>query len=89
MDGAVAMWLFGGCAVGICGAFGFAWRAHNGVAKCKEELYQYRLHAAEYFASFTHTSALETRTVTALNEIKESLKGQNIKLDRLMERGLQ
>jgi hypothetical protein len=83
----IAIWLYGACAAGIVGAFAFAWRAHVAAGKCTEELYQYRLHAAEYFASFTHTAALETRTVTALNEIKESLKGQSQKLDRLVERG--
>jgi hypothetical protein len=86
MDATVQIWLFGGCAAGIASAFAFAWAGHHGVAKCREEFYQYRLHAAEYFASFSHTSALETRTVSALNEIKQSLKEQSIKLDRLVER---
>lgn len=86
MDLNLALWLFGGCAVAIGGAFGFAWAAHRGVHKCKEDFYQYRLHAAEYFASFAHTSALETRTVSALTEIKETLKEQSKKMDRLIER---
>lgn len=82
------LWLFGGCAAAIAGSFGFAWAAHRGLAKCREELYQYRLHAAEYFASFAHTSALERRTVSALDEIKSSMKDQGAKIDRLLERGV-
>jgi hypothetical protein len=80
-------WLFGGCAAGITSAFAFGWRAHISVGECKDELTRYKLHVAENFASFIHTTALEHRTVTALNEIKEALKGQNTKIDRLIERG--
>lgn len=87
MDMTTALWFFGGCAAAISGCFGFCWAAHGRISKCKEELYAYKVHAAEYFASFAHTSALERRTVAALDEIKGSLKDQNAKLDRLVERG--
>lgn len=86
MDQTVAIWLFGGFAVAIAGAWGFAWRAHAATAQYRDELYTYKLHVAEYYTSLLHTTALESRTVTALNEIKESLKSQNIKIDRLIER---
>lgn len=86
MDLTLALWLFGGCGVAIAGCFAFAWSAHRGVVKCKEELYAYKLHAAEYFASYAHTSALERRTVSALDEIKDGLKDQGRKIDNLLQR---
>lgn len=85
----VYLWLFGGCFALTCSAFAFTWLAHRGVGQCRDELYRYKLHAAEYFASYLHTSALENRTVNALAEIKETLRLQSSKLDRLVERGTQ
>jgi hypothetical protein len=86
VDVNVILWLFGGCATAIVASFGFCWTAHGRISNYREELYAYKLHAAEYFASFSHTSALERRTAEALDEIKRGLKDQGLKLDRLVER---
>jgi hypothetical protein len=55
------------------------------VTKATEELYSYKVHVAEHFASVTYAAAIERRTADALDEIKRTLKGQSEKLDRLVE----
>lgn len=87
MDLTLAIWLFGACGIGIGGAFGLAWAAHGKAEKIKDELYAYKLHVAEHFASITYAAAIERRTVVALDEIKDELKYQNEKLDQLLMKG--
>lgn len=50
------------------------------------DLYRHKIHAAEFFANLSHVGLVERRTADALNDIKDSLKAQGEKLDRLIER---
>lgn len=88
MDAGTTQWLFAGCFAAIATSFGFAWRCYSvGAArltKASDEFYSYKLHVAEHFASIAYAGAIEHRTVSALNEIKETLRRQDEKLDRLM-----
>lgn len=90
MDAATAFWLFGGCAAGIAAAFAFAWRCYSlGTArltKVNDEFYAYKLHVAEHFATVAYAGAIERRTIDALEEIKQTLRRQDDKLDRLIVR---
>lgn len=88
MEPATQLWLFGACTTGIVTSFGFAWRCHSSVsariARANDELYAYKLHVAEHFASITYAAAIERRTVDALEEIKSSLRRQEDKIDRFI-----
>ncbi len=88
MDANTTLWLFGGCISGIVTSFGFAWRCHslasNKLSKMSDDFYAYKIHVAEHFASVTYATAIEGRTVNALDEIKASLLRHDEKLDKLM-----
>lgn len=82
----LALWLFAACGAGITSAFAFAWAAHRKAENLKDELNTYKLHVAESFASNIYMSAVEQRTVKALDEIKSAMERQDVKLDRLVAR---
>ena len=89
MEASTAQWLFGICFTCIAASFGFAWRCYSVSAarmtQTKDEFNAYKLHVAENFASVAYAGSIERRTVDALAEIKQSLRRQDEKLDRLME----
>lgn len=80
----LAIWLFGACGCGIGGAFAFAWAAHRKAERIKDELYTYKLHVDEFFASNLYLAAVEKRTVLALDEIKNGMLRQDEKLDKIL-----
>lgn len=81
------MWLFGGLGAGLLAVLAFSWHNHRDWARShaalKEELFQHQLHVAEHFATVAASVLMEKRMVDALDDIKETLRRQDDKLDRL------
>lgn len=85
----LALWLFGAAFAATSGVLGFAWHCHttrgNEMAKLREEFFVYKVHVAEHFSTVTSSVQMEKRMVDSLEEVKNAIKDQGAKIDRLIE----